>query len=56
MGNNIRVGKYYYSNNLFSVGEISKIKARIPESWVEIYSAQNGDYRKISHVSDTAFC
>lgn len=55
MGNNISVDKYYYSNDLFSVGEIWKIKARIPETWVEIYSAQNGDYRKTSHVSDTAF-
>lgn len=40
------MGKYYYSNDLFSIGEIWKIKASIPGTWIEVYFAQNGDYRK----------
>ena len=28
LGNTIRVGKYYCSNNLFSIGEIWKVKSQ----------------------------
>lgn len=46
MANNIRVGKYCYSNSLLPIGKLGRVKREPPGTWVEIIFAQNGVYRK----------